>query len=405
MAEHKSPRAEAEAPRTTATPFESIALLLQGGGALGAYQAGVYEALAEHGIEPTWIAGISIGAINSAIIAGNAPEDRVAKLRSFWELATETSSGWDSWSEWFPGVAGDTTLRGLANQFAAGGTLVGGVPGFFTPRFPPPPLQPSGTAAAISWYDSSALKPTLERLIDFDRINARSIRFSVGAVNVRTGNFAYFDNATDRITPAHVMASGALPPAFPPVEIDGERYWDGGLVSNTPLDWVLSAPSKLDTLVFQVDLWSASGKLPRDLAGVAVRMKEIQYSSRTRAATDEFRRRQKYRALFQALLARLPAELAATTEARILAKASDPAAYNIVQLIYHSPTYEGQSKDYEFSRQAMEEHWRAGYGDARRALGHPQVLRLPAEPSGVAVYDFSQKSGEHPDHQATKEAQ
>ena len=384
-------RAEAEAPRATATPFESVALLLQGGGALGAYQGGVYQALSEHGIEPSWVAGISIGAINSAIIAGNAPADRVGKLRAFWEFASAETAGWSGWTDWLPGFTDNAMLRSFADQFAAGGVAIGGVPGFFTPRFPPPPLQPNGTPAAISWYDTSKLKPTLEGLVDFDRINAKTMRFSVGAVNVRTGNFAYFDNATDIIRPEHVMASGALPPAFPPVEIDGEQYWDGGMVSNTPLDWVLSAPSKLDTLIFQVDLWSASGMLPTDLASVAERMKEIQYSSRTRAATDQFRARQTMRATFQRLLAQLPPELAASAEAKLLAEASDPAACNIIQLIYHSPTYEGQAKDYEFSRQAMEEHWRAGHRDAKRALEHPEVLQLPAEPSGVAVFDFSRK--------------
>jgi NTE family protein len=385
-------RAPAAAARATATPFESIALLLQGGGALGSYQAGVYEALHEHGIEPTWIAGISIGAINSAIIAGNAREDRVARLRDFWEMASAPTAGW---SNWLPSLLHTGAVRGLVNQAAAGGVLMNGVPGFFSPRFPPPPMQPNGSPGAISWYDTDKLRPTLERLVDFDRINTRTMRFSVGAVNVRTANFAYFDNATDTIRPEHIMASGALPPAFPPVEIDGEYYWDGGLVSNTPLDWVLSAHSDLDTLIFQVDLWSASGALPRDMAGVGVRMKEVQYSSRTRAATDEFRDRQKLRAAFQKLRAQLPPELAATDEAKLLADASDPAVYNIVQLIYHSPTYEGESKDYEFSRQTMEDHWRTGYENARRTLTHPEVLSLPSDPSGVAVYDFTHEPAEH----------
>jgi NTE family protein len=385
--------APAERAKPTSTPFESIALLLQGGGALGAYQGGVYQALDEHGIEPSWVAGISIGAINSAIIAGNAPAERVAKLRAFWELASAETASWNGWTDWLRAFTDNATLRGIADQFAAGGVAIGGVPGFFTPRFPPPPLQPSGTPAAISWYDTSNLRPTLESLVDFDRINAGAMRFSVGAVNVRTGNFAYFDNASETIRPEHVMASGALPPAFPPIEIDGKRYWDGGLVSNTPLDWVLSAPSKLDTLIFQVDLWSASGEVPTDLASVAERMKDIQYSSRTRAATDEFRSRQKMRAAFQRLLAKLPPALAATAEAKLLAEASDPAAYNIVQLIYHSPTYEGQAKDYEFSRQSMEEHWRAGHRDATRALDHPETLRLPDDPSGVAVFDFTRQQG------------
>ena len=395
---NKTPPAKAapEGAKPNATPFESVALLLQGGGALGAYQAGVYEALAEREIEPTWIAGISIGAINSAIIAGNPPADRVAKLRDFWEMASAGAQVWHS----LPKALHDGMARSFVNQLAAGVVLTNGVPGFFAPRLPPPPWQPAGTPGAISWYDTTPLRPTLERLIDFDRINDNhKMRFSIGAVNVRTGNFAYFDNATDQIRPEHIMASGALPPAFPPVEIEGEYYWDGGMISNTPLDWVLSARSELDTLIFQVDLWSADGPLPMDLPGVAVRMKEIQYSSRTRSATDTFRQRQKLRATFQALLKQMPPELAATPEARLLADASDPAVYNIVQLIYRSPTYEGESKDYEFSRQTMEDHWRAGYRDASKTLAHPEVLTLPSEPSGVAVYDFL-----HPRHEAKPSA-
>ncbi len=393
MTDARATTAAPEVPKSRATPFDTVALLLQGGGALGAYQAGVYEALAERGIEPTWIAGISIGAINSAIIAGNPPEKRVAKLRAFWEFVSAGSAGW---SQWWTGLFTDPTTRSLINQLAAGGVMMNGVPGFFTPRFPQPPLQPNGTPGATSWYDTSALKPTLEGLIDFDPINdPRAMRFSVGAVDVQSGNFAYFDNATDHIVPEHIMASGALPPAFPAVEIKGRHYWDGGMVSNTPLDWVLSARTELDTLIFQVDLWSAEGPLPRDLAGVAVRMKEIQFSSRTRAATDEFKEAQKLRAAFQALLRQMPAELAATPEAKLLAAASGPAVYNIVQLVYRSPTYEGQSKDYEFSRQTMEEHWRMGYRNAASTLAHPEVLTLPTEPSGVAVYDFL-----HPRHEA-----
>jgi NTE family protein len=190
------------------------------------------------------------------------------------------------------------------------------------------------------------------------------------------------------------MASGALPPAFPAVEIDGEFYWDGGMVSNTPLDWVLSSRSDLDTLVLQIDLWSARGALPRDLTEVAVRMKEIQYSSRTRAATDDFRRAQKLREAINDLLGQLPPELAVTPLAKRLAKESDPAVYNIVQLIYRSPTYEGQSKDFEFSRQTMEEHWRAGYRDAVKTLAQPQVLKRPDSPSAVHVFDFLRAPGE-----------
>lgn len=379
------------------TPFSCVALLFQGGGALGAYQAGVYEALAERGIEPNWIAGISIGAINSAIVAGNPRGSRVGKLRQFWEGVSAHSA---SWAEWLPHLARDATVRGAINQIAAGHVLVGGVPGFFTPRMLPPGLYPSGSPGATSWYDTTPLKATLESLVDFDRINARETRFSVGAVNIRTGNFAYFDNATDKIRPEHIMASGALPPGFPPVEVDGEHYWDGGLVSNTPLDWVLSSRSELDTLVFQVDLWSARGPLPSDLSSVAVRTKEIQYSSRTRTATDTFRERQLLRAAFRKLATQVPPELLETPEAKTLIEATDPALFNIVQLVYKSQTYEGESKDYEFSRQTMEDHWTAGYEDAQHTLTHPEVLRLPHDPSGVAVYDFT--GSEHESHRHAK---
>ena len=379
-----------EKPKPNATAFESVALLLQGGGALGAYQAGVYEALLEAGVEPTWIAGISIGAINSAIIAGNPRETRVERLREFWELVSQPHDG--GWGSLWTDMLNGEMARGWVNQLAAGQIMAKGVPGFFTPRVPPPFLMPAGVGGATSWYDTSALKPTLERLVDFDRINAKTLRFSVGAVNVRTGNFAYFDNETDTIRPEHIMASGALPPAFDPVEIDGEFYWDGGMVSNTPLDWVLSARSDLDTLIFQVDLWSAQGVLPRDLSEVAVRMKEVQFSSRTRAATDSFKKLQKLRAAFNELLAQMPPELVATPQARLLAEASDPAVYNIVQLVYRSATYEGQSKDYEFSRRTMEEHWAAGRRDALLTLSQPEVLARPTAAHSVQTFDFTTPS-------------
>jgi NTE family protein len=383
----QKPAAPPEKPRPNTTAFESVTLLLQGGGALGAYQAGVYESLLDADVEPTWIAGISIGAINSAIIAGNPRDTRVARLREFWELVSQPRDG--GWaSAWTDLLTGDAA-RGWINQLSAGQILAKGVPGFFSPRAPPPFLQPAGGPGATSWYDTSALRPTLERLVDFDRINARTMRFSVGAVNVRSGNFAYFDNETDVIGPEHIMASGALPPAFEAVEIDGEFYWDGGLVSNTPLDWVLSARSDLDTLIFQVDLWSAQGELPRDLSEVAVRMKEVQFSSRTRAATDSFKRIQRLRAAFNELLAQMPPDLAATPQARLLAEASDPAVYNIVQLVYRSATYEGQSKDYEFSRRTMEEHWAAGRHDALLTLAHPEVLTPPTAAHSVQTFDFT----------------
>jgi NTE family protein len=367
-------------------PFERIALLLQGGGALGAYQGGVYQALSEARLQPDWVAGISIGAINSALIAGNPPEHRVARLRDFWEEVSRLPLGIPQ-----PGLSeikGDIA-RTVVNQIGAAGTLMYGAPNFFTPRIPPPFLQPPGTPEALSFYSTAPLKATLERLVDFDRINAGTMRLSVGAVNVRSGNFVYFDTTTHRISPLHVMASGSLPPGFPPTEIEGESYWDGGIVSNTPLQWVLDSTPRKDTLAFQVDLWNARGEMPRDLAEAATREKEIRYSSRTRAATDEVRKMQALRRAFAHLHGKLSPALRQSPEAALLAGAADDKVFNIIHLIYHARNYEGTSKDFEFSRMMMEEHWQSGYQDAVRTLRHPEVLQRPTTPDGVFTFDLA----------------
>ena len=369
-------------------PFECVALVLQGGGALGAYQAGVYEALAEADIHPNWVAGVSIGAINSAIIAGNPPAERVAKLRAFWrEITANPLLDWAAAADALT-PKGDLP-RALFNQFSAAWALVAGAPGFFSLRQPVPWLHPDGSIEGTSFYETNRLKSTLERLVDFDRINAGGMRFSVGAVNVRTGNFVYFDNETHTIRPEHVMASGSLPPGFPAVEIEGEFYWDGGLVSNTPLQWVVEHGPRQDTIAFQVDLWNARGELPRNLADVAARQKDIQYSSRTRAHTDQFKQYQRARHTLASLLSKLPADLLGSEEATMLSSIADQKVYKLVHLIYRSRQYEDHSKDYEFSRLSMEEHWRAGYFDAVRTLRHPEALKRPDNLDGVSTYDLA----------------
>ncbi|MBV8192574.1 MAG: patatin-like phospholipase family protein [Alphaproteobacteria bacterium] len=365
--------------------FERIALLLQGGGALGAYQAGVYQALAEAGLQPDWVAGISIGAINSALIAGNAPEQRVERLRTFWETVSAPPLG-------IPSIASleaqNDTHRLVLNQMRATAALLYGAPSFFHPRLPPPFLPADGPTT-LSYYDTGPLKSLLGRLVDFDRINRRETRFSVGAVNIRTGNFTYFDNTTHTIGPQHVMASGSLPPGFPATEVDGEHYWDGGLVSNTPLQWVLDAKPRLDTLAFQVDLWSARGELPRDMVEVDSRQKDIRYSSRTRAGTDSFRNAQALRRAAAKLLEQMPEALRQTPEAALLAQNADHKVYNIIHTIYRAQRYESTCKDYEFSRRTMEEHWKAGYADMTRTLGHPEVLERPTTVDGVFTFDLA----------------
>jgi NTE family protein len=372
------------ARKGTRTQFEQIVLVLQGGGALGSYQAGVYQALAEADLHPNWVAGISIGAINSAIIAGNAPDKRVDRLREFWETVSTSPLGIPS----FKFIEHQNAfLHHLVNQGRAVNILLFGAPNFFTPRMPPPALWPADTPDKASYYDTAPVKATLERLVDFDRINAGHMRFSVGAVNVATGNFAYFDSTTDRIRPEHVLASGSLPPGFPATEVDGEYYWDGGLVSNTPLQWVLESQTRKDTLAFEVDLWSARGALPHDLTEVEVRYKDIVYSSRSRAATDQYKQKQKLRIAIANLLKEIPDELRNSEHAKMLQQEADEKVCNIVHLIYRARSYEGVAKDFLFSRGMMEEHWVSGYENARRSLAEPEVMQRPDPVEGVRIFD------------------
>jgi NTE family protein len=372
--------------RVERSGFEQTVLLLQGGGALGSYQAGVYQALAEADLHPDWVAGISIGAVNAALIAGNPPEKRVEKLREFWEAVSTPPLG-------VPHLASidikDDAIHRAINQTRALGIMMFGAPHFFKPRLLSPLLWPSQHADQLSFYDVAPLRATLERLVDFDRLNTGAMRFSVGAVNVKTANFVYFDSTTHRIGPEHIIASGSLPPGFPATEIDGEYYWDGGLVSNTPLQWVLDSRPRLDTLAFQIDLWSARGELPRNLGEAEVRLKEIQFSSRTRAATDQYKRAQRLRIAFASLMKDLPAELLDRPEVSLLAAEADEKVCNIVQLIYNAKSYEGIAKDYEFSRRTMGEHWAAGYEDVVRAISHPEVMQPPDKMDGVHTFDWA----------------
>ena len=358
---------------------DRIALVLQGGGALGAYQAGVYEALHEVGLEPDYVSGVSIGAINSAIIAGNRPEHRLENLRAFWHMITERKI-------WAYTPDGDV-FRKARNAASSLATTMLGQPGFFTPRFPGPLLSFAGAADATSYYDTSPLRETLLRLVDFSLINSKAMRFSVGAVNVLTGNFAYFDNETDVIEPEHVMASGALPPAFPMVRIGTDHFWDGGIVSNTPLQHLLEQEDDLNGLVFQVDLFSARGTLPRDMQDVMARHKDIMYSSRTRYNTDVFRRIHDLKTKLAEALSKIPEELRSPEDKALLDKVIDQPEMTILQLIYQQKTYEGDAKDHEFSGTSMREHWQNGLEDTRRSLRRKDWLEIPPEGGGIVVHD------------------
>jgi NTE family protein len=361
-------------------------MVLQGGGALGSYQAGVYEALSEVDQCPDWVAGISIGAINAAIIVGNPPEQRVDKLRQFWRQVSDGPQT-DTFLR-------DSQMRAFVNEANALGTTLLGAPGFFTPRVPPPFFYPPGAPEALSVYDTTPLKATLERLVDFDRINARHIRLSVGAVNIRTGNFAYFDNMRQTIGPEHIMASGALPPGFPPIEIDGEHYWDGGLVSNTPLEYVLDEDTTDNLLIYQVDLFSARGPLPKTLMEADERVKDIRYSSRTRHNTDANLKIHQAKLALRTLIEGLPEELRNDPSAQQLKHLAAENAVTIVQLIYRRRPYEGSSKDYEFSRSTMLDHWSSGVEAVHRLRPHRDRILTPPKESGVQVFDVANGHGE-----------
>jgi NTE family protein len=399
--EHREPAREASkagwGPTGLPPHCAEVGLVLQGGGALGAYQAGVYEALSEHErYLPKWIAGISIGAINGAIIAGNEPARRVERLRAFWELVSEHIAV-------KPFSEGDYA-RAFFNEWSALASMAGGIPGFYRPRMPPSWLQPWGTEGALSFYDTTPLLGTLKALVDFDLLNAKdgtAPRLSIGAANIRKGNSVYFDTAERRIDPEHIMASAALPPGFPPVEIEGEHYWDGGVLSNTPLDYLLDAERDRSTLVFQVDLFSAQGLMPRNLLDVYERHKDILYSSRTRKNTTAFGEAQALRQAIEQLLKELPKEEREKDYVKAIAKKvgvcrktgrkfGDSAPMSVVHLIYREKYYETQAKDYEFSRVAMEEHWQAGFNDTRRTLRHERLwLEPPEEMEAVRTFDIT----------------
>ncbi|MBU3887899.1 patatin-like phospholipase family protein [Methylosinus sp. KRF6] len=366
----------------SAGDVELSTLVLQGGGALGSYQAGAYEALLAAGQKIDWVAAISIGAVNGAIICGNPPERRVERLGQFWREASSLVTA-------SPPNDEELVLQ-LFDESSAAMTAAFGAPGFFRPRIPPTIPGFRHAPASLSVYDTTPLRETLLSLVDFDLLNSGAIRYSVGSVNVRTGNFHYFDTARERIGPEHVMASGALPPGLPMIEIEGEHYWDGGLVSNTPLQYVLDYERpRRDMLVFQLDLFSARGKLPQTLLEIACREKEIRYSSRTRMNTDVMCRLHQLSAAIARLGSKAPQELREDADWRILDEAAHENATTIVHLIHRPTAGEGPSEDFEFSRYTMMRNWKDGKRDVETTLSHPEWLTRTRAPGGMATLDLT----------------
>jgi NTE family protein len=376
--------AEADPRRASpALPLpDTAALVLQGGGALGSYQAGVIEALGEARIEIDWVAGISIGAVNAALFAGNPPERRLERLKAFWDKTASALPDFqvpllDQAREWL-------------HSWSAGMVMLGGVPGFFTPRSVPPALATPGTPGALSFYDSAPLRETLDALVDWDLLNTGPVRLSVGAVDIESGNFRYFDTANERIDARHIMASGALPPGLPPIEIDGHWYWDGGLVSNTPLTHVLDHQDK-EMLVFQVDLFSAADEMPKTMLDVMSREKEIRFSSRTRQVSDEKMRLRQDRELMRRVLAKLPADLEEDADVVALRLRADEPPVSLVQMIYRANAWEGGSRDFEFSARSMREHWQAGRTAVAETMANARLVAENILDGKTAAFDLTHR--------------
>lgn len=369
-------------PRRRKAPLplpDKVALVLQGGGALGSYQAGVYEALDAANIRIDQVAGISIGAVNAALIAGNPPELRVKALRAFWDRMSAALPTFPIWG----GDLGREWLHEASAMFVA----AFGVPGFFKPNLLPPALAWPGSMQALSMYDSSQLAKTLDDLVDWDLLNDGPVCCAVGAVEIESGNFHYFDNRKERLDARHIMASGALPPGLPPVEIDGKLWWDGGLVSNTPLSHVLDTQDA-ELLVFQVDLFSASAARPKTIMDVIAREKEIRFSSRTRQISDQLVKLRTEREAIRRVLDKLPSALHNDPDVVRLTDMAREFPVNIVQLIYRANAWEGGSRDYEFSARTMAEHWAAGEAAVAETISHSGLVAQNIIDGKTAAFDL-----------------
>jgi NTE family protein len=345
-------------PTTTAQAKPSVALVLQGGGALGAYHIGAYQAIAEAHLHPDWVSGISIGAINAALVAGNAPEDRVDRLAAFWEAI--------SWPEFVP-PTGFEAFQTLHNWASNAEALLLGQPNFFTPRPINPMLVASAPPPEVSFYDTTPLRFTLGRYADFARINRGETRLSLGATRIDTGDLVFFDNFTQplaTIGPEHVLASGSLPPGFPATRVGEHFYWDGGCVSNTPLDAITERPEHPRLLVIMVDLWPAAGKVPENMNEAFWRAKQIQYASRTGTQIAAHAARANLRHAL-ALLKRQGAP-AADPGAETAPEAA--RRLDILHVVYHPGKDQIPNSDAEFSRSSIAERRAAGYRDMAAAL-------------------------------------
>jgi NTE family protein len=371
--------------KTPALPGQ-VVLVFQGGGALGAYQGGVYQALHEAGIEPDWVIGTSIGAINAAIIAGNEPSRRLERLREFWKRM-ERKSPWDAAAFMQMPVAQPLVLFG-GNVAAQMMTIFGGVAGYFSPnRALAFGLNATVGVERAGFYTIDALHETLTSIVDFSRVNAKQPRLTVGAVNVRSGKMHYFDSRDMPLTLKHVLASGALPPAFPAIRIDGDPYWDGGIYSNTPIETVFDDYPRRDSVVFTVQMWHAAGPEPESIWQVVNRQKDIQYASRADSHIMRQEHIHQLRHIVRELVRRMPEEQRDTPEVKEMAGYGCGTLMHIVRLNAPRLDHEDHLRDIDFTSSGIRARWQAGYADTMRTVER-RPWQKPIDPMmGVAVHD------------------
>ena len=360
-------------------PGPQIVLVLQGGGALGAYQVGVMQALHEAGIEPDWVIGTSIGAINAALIAGNEPEHRLDRLRAFWDTL-----------RWRSPLSGFPFEPGALNPLANLSVVAQGVPGFFAPN----PSAAWGPMAAVgvehaAYYDTSPLAATLGRHVDFKRIAGGATRLTVGAVNVRSGQMRYFDSREEKLDARHVMASGALPPAFPAVRIGDDHFWDGGIYSNTPIEAVLDDKPRRSSLIFAVQLWNPNGEAPDSIWQVMGRQKDIQYASRSDSHIARQKQIHRLRHVINELVQQLPAAKREDAKVRELASWGCKTTMHIVRLLAPRLAAEDHTKDIDFTPAGIRARCEAGLIDAREVIEQAPWLNEVAAHEGVVVHDHA----------------
>ncbi len=363
-------------------------LILQGGGALGAYQAGVFDALSNEAIDVDWVIGTSIGAINGAVIAGNPPEHRVAKLRALWTTlsisAPDVPPAWLMWMPW---------LQTAVQSATTNNTLVSGVPGFFAPRTGALwDLNQKRPITEASFYDTSALKATLEQFVDFDYLNKKHTRLTVCAVDVEDGQVALFDSEQQRIGPEHIMASGALPPGFPAIKIGERYYWDGGIYSNSPLDVFLRDNGDHDALCFMVDVWDPTESAPHSINEAMARYKSIQYASRSKEQLASQQRIQDLQRAIRALGNELPAAIKKRPNLTKLLAMGHDRTVNVVHLILKAREGEDTFKDIDFTVESVDGRWHAGHHDACRALTHKAWLRPLPPHAGLIIHELPQEA-------------